>query len=39
VPLAIVDELQPGTEISTAAAAEGSGKLMLDVGILELNTS
>ncbi len=39
VPLAIVDELQPGTEISIAAAAEGSGKLILDVGILEVNTS
>ena len=39
VPLAIVDELRPGTEIPTAATAEGSGKLMLDVGILELNTS
>ena len=39
VPLAIVDELQPGTEISIAAAAEASGKLILDVGILEVNTS
>jgi hypothetical protein len=39
VPLAIVDELQPGTEISIAAAAERSGKLTLDVGILEVNTS
>jgi hypothetical protein len=39
VPLAIVDELQPGTEISIAAAAKGSGKLILDVGILEVNTS
>ncbi|MCA1730050.1 MAG: hypothetical protein LC751_11800 [Actinobacteria bacterium] len=39
VPLAIVDELQPGTEISIAAAAESSGKLILDVGILEVNTS
>jgi hypothetical protein len=39
VPLAIVDELQPGTEISIAAAAEGLGKLILDVGILEVNTS
>ncbi|MDP8973010.1 MAG: hypothetical protein M3N45_07485 [Actinomycetota bacterium] len=36
---AIVDELQPGTEISIAAATEGSGKLILDVGILEVNTS
>ena len=39
VPLAIVDELQPGTEISITAAAERSGKLTLDVGILEVNTS
>ena len=39
VPLAIVDELQPGTEISIVAAAEGPGKLILDVGILEVNTS
>ncbi len=39
VPLAIVDELQPGTEISIAATAEGSGKLILDVGVLEVNTS
>jgi hypothetical protein len=39
VPLAIVDELQPGTEISIAAAAKGSGKLILDVGFLEVNTS
>lgn len=39
VPLAIIDELQPGTEISVAVAAEGSGTLILDVGILEVNTS
>lgn len=39
VPLAIVDELQPGTEISIAVDAEGSGTLILDVGILEVNTS
>ncbi len=38
-PLAIVDELKPGTEISIVAAAEGSGKLILDAGILEVNTS
>jgi len=37
-PLAIVDELQPGTEIPTAAAAEESGTMILDVGILEINT-
>ncbi len=39
VPLAIVDELRPGTEISISVAAEGSGKLILDLGILEVNTS
>ena len=39
VPLAIVDELQSGTEITIAAAAEGWGKLILDVGFLEVNTS
>jgi hypothetical protein len=39
VPLAIVDELQPGTEVSVAVAAEGSGTLILDVCILEVNTS
>jgi hypothetical protein len=38
VPLAIVDELQPETEISIAAAKR-SGKLILDVVILEGNTS
>ena len=39
VPLAIVDKLQPRTEITIAAAAEGWGKLILDVGFLEVNTS
>ncbi len=39
VPLAIVDELRPGTEISISVAAQGSGKLILDVGILEVNTA
>lgn len=39
VPLAIVDELQPGTEITITAAAEGWGKLILDVGFLEVDTS
>ena len=39
VPLSIVDELRPGTEISVAVAAEGSGTLILDIGILEVNTS
>jgi hypothetical protein len=39
VPLAIVDELRPGTEVSVAVAAEEPGTLILDVGILEVNTS
>jgi hypothetical protein len=39
VPLAIVDELRPGTEIAIAAAAEASGTLILDIGILEVNIS
>ena len=37
VPLAIVDELRAGTELSIVAAAEESGKLILDIGILEAN--
>ena len=39
VPLAIVDELEPGTEVSVTAAAEGAGTLILDVGILEVSTA
>ncbi|MBA4115870.1 MAG: molybdopterin oxidoreductase [Rubrobacter sp.] len=39
VPLSIVDELQPGTEVSVAVAAEGSGTLILDIGVLEVNTA
>ena len=39
VLLAIVDELRPGTEVSVAVAAEGSGTLILEVGVLEVNTS
>ena len=39
VPLAIVDELRPGTEVSVAVAAEEPGTLILYVGILEVNTS
>jgi hypothetical protein len=39
VPLAIVDELRPGTRIDVTAAAEGSGTLILDIGILEVNAS
>ncbi len=33
VPLAIVDELRPGTEVFVAVAAEKSGTLILDIGI------
>ena len=39
VPLSIVDELQPGTEITVAAAGEGSGTLVLDIGVLEVSAS
>lgn len=39
VPSAIVDELQPGTVVSVSVAAEGPGTLILDIGILEVNTS
>lgn len=39
VPLAIVDELQPGIEVSVTAACERTGTLILDIGILEVNTS
>lgn len=39
VPLAIVDDLRPGTEVTVTVAAEGSGTLILDVGILEVNAS
>ena len=39
VPLSIVDELQPGTGISVAATGEGSGTLILDIGVLEVSTS
>lgn len=38
VPLAIVDDLRPGTDIEVVAAAEGAGTLILDIGILEVNT-
>ncbi len=37
VPLAIVDDLRSGTGIEVVAAAEGSGTLILDIGILEVN--
>ncbi|HET7480420.1 MAG TPA: hypothetical protein VFJ72_12990 [Rubrobacteraceae bacterium] len=39
VPLAIVDDLRPGTGIEVVAAAEGSGTLILDIGILEVGTA
>lgn len=39
VPLAIVDDLTPGTEVEVVAACEGSGTLILDIGILEVNTA
>ena len=39
VPLSIVDELQPGTEITVAAAREGAGTLILDIGVLEVTVS
>lgn len=39
VPQGVEDELQPGTEISVAAAEGGAGPLILDIGILEVNTS
>ena len=38
-PLAIVDELRPGTEVSVTAACEGSGTLILDIGVREVNKS
>ena len=39
VPLAIVDELEPGSGINVTAAAEEPGRLILDVGILEVSTA
>lgn len=38
IPLAIVDDLKPGTDITVTIAAETSGTLVLDVGILEVAT-
>ena len=38
VPLAIVDDLRPGTDIEVVAASEEAGTLILDVGILEVST-
>lgn len=39
VPLSIVEEVQPGTEVSVSAAGESSGTLILDIGILEVMIS
>lgn len=39
VPLAIVDDLRPGTAIEVVAAGEDTGTLILDVGILEVSTA
>ena len=39
VPLLIVDELRPGTEVSVSAAGKASGSLILDVGVLEVPVS
>ncbi len=38
VPLAIVDDLSPGTGIEVVAAGQGSGTLIVDVGIAEVST-
>jgi hypothetical protein len=34
-----VDDLTPGTEVEVVAACEGSETLILDIGILEVNTA
>lgn len=39
VPLSIVDELPPGTEVTVTAAGEASGALILDIGVLEVGSS
>lgn len=39
VPLAIVDDLKPGTEITVSVCGEASGTLILDVGVLEVSTA
>lgn len=39
VPLAIVDDLKPGTEITVCVSGEASGTLVLDIGILEVSTA
>lgn len=39
VPLSIVDELSPGTEVTATAAGEASGTLILDIGVLEVGSS
>lgn len=38
VPLAIVDDLRPGTGIEVVAAGEGKGTIIVDVGIAEVST-
>lgn len=38
VQLAIVDQLEPGEHIEVEAAAEETGTLILDIGILEVST-
>lgn len=39
VPLAIVDDLRPGTGIEVFVAGEGIGTLIVDVGITEVSTA
>lgn len=39
VPLAIVDEIRPGSEVSVSAAGKGSGTLIVDIGVLEVRVS
>lgn len=38
VPLAIVDDLKPGTDITVLVSGESSGTVVLDIGILEVST-
>ena len=38
VPLAIVDDLRPGTGIEVVAAGQGAGTIIVDVGITEVST-
>jgi hypothetical protein len=39
VPISIVDEIRPGTEVSVSAARKTSRTLVLDIGILEVMVS